>query len=230
MRVLIGCEFSGKVRDAFRRRGHNAWSCDLLPTTAPGPHIQGDVLQALAQGWDLGIFHPPCTFLTCSAEWAYKDGPYHQRLKPGTLTGAARRAARVDAIEFTKRLLGAAVQRIALENPVGALSSAVRKPDQIVQPYQFGHDASKATCLWLKGLPPLKPTTYVAPRLVCGRCGAKGTDKGCSECGADCGAMRPRWSNQTDSGHNRLSPAADRWAERSVTFPGIAEAMAEQWG
>ena len=205
----------------------------MLPTERPGPHLQGDALQAIrSREWDLLVVHPPCTYLTVSASWAFTDGPYHQRVKPGTLVGAARRAARADAIAFARALLDCDIPRVALENPVGALSSAIRKPDQIIHPYQFGHDASKATCLWLKGLPPLplSPAQFVAPRIVCRKCGAPGTGKGCGECGADAGSMLPRWANQTDSGQNRLSPSIDRWAKRSITFPGIADAMAATWG
>lgn len=211
MRVLVACEFSGTVRDAFIAAGHQAVSCDLLPSEKPGPHIQGDVLGVLGMGWDLMIAHPPCTYLTCSAEWAYGDGPYHQKVKPETLVGAARRQARADAVRFVLALADAPIKHIAIENPRGHLSSAWRKPDQTIQPYQFGHNASKATCLWLKNLSPLElhQSQAIPPRWVNGR---------------------PRWGNQTDSGQNRLSPSADRWAVRSVTYPGIAKAMAEQWG
>jgi len=189
--------------------GHDAWSCDLLPTTGdPRWHLQCDVLTVLDRGWDCGIFYPDCTYLTNSAEWAYGDGPYHQNVKPETLVGAARRKARVEAVEFVRTLLNANIPRIALENPIGCLSRLIRRPDQIVQPYQFGEDASKATCLWLN-LPRLVPTKYIEPRIVDGK---------------------PRWANQTDSGQNKLSPSEDRWAVRSITYPGIAKAMAEQWG
>lgn len=208
-RVLIGCEFSGTVRDAFAARGYEAVSCDLLPSTSRGNHIQGDVLEILDDGWDLAIFHPPCTYLTCSAEWAYGDGPYHMKVKPGTLVGAERRRARAEAVAFFRKLYDSPILRVALENPRGHLSSAFRKPDQTIQPHQFGDDASKATCLWLRGLPPLTPTKHVPPRLVQGR---------------------PRWANQTDGGQNKLPPSEDRWALRSVTYPGIAAAMATQWG
>lgn len=209
MRVLVACEFSGTVRDAFAALGHDAWSCDLLPSETPGNHIVGDVRDVLTQGWDLMIAHPPCTYLTVSAEWAYGDGPYHQQVKPQTLVGAARRKAREEAAEFFLALWNAPIERVAIENPIGCMSSRLRRPDQVIQPHQFGHDASKATCLWLRGLNKLTATAHVAPRMVNGR---------------------PRWSNQTDSGQNRLSPAADRWAMRSLTYPGIAAAMAQQWG
>jgi hypothetical protein len=209
--VLVGCEFSGTVREAFRAKGHDVWSCDLLPAEDGSAfHVQGDVMAAIAsRQWDMLICHPPCTFLTVSAAWAFKDGPYHQKIKEGTLVGAARREARDKAIAFARALLECGIPKIAMENPIGALSRAIRKPDCIIHPHQFGADASKATCLWLKGLPLLKPTQNIPPRFVDGK---------------------PRWSNQTDSGQNRLSPSIDRWAKRSVTFPGIAAAMAEQWG
>lgn len=216
MKVLIGCEHSGTVRDAFARRGHDAWSCDLLPTTSPGQHLQCDLLTVLDMGWDLMIAHPDCTFLTVSAAWAcadpnfdrYPGVGYHQKVKPGTLTGAARRAARDASIAFVRRLWNCGINKIAIENPIGVLGTRFKRPSQIIQPYQFGHDASKATCLWVRGLPLLMPTRYVAPRMVDGK---------------------PRWANQTDSGQNCLSPSEDRWALRSLTYSGIAEAMADQW-
>lgn len=208
MKVLIACEYSGRSRDAFIKTGHEAMSCDLLPTDVPGPHYQGDVMDIINEGWDLLIGHPPCTYLTCSAEWAYKDGPYHQKVKPGTLTGQDRRAAREEAIEFFMALATASIPHIAIENPVGVMSSRWRKPDQIIQPYQFGHDASKRTCLWLKDLPKLKPTLHIEPRMVDGK---------------------PRWGNQTDSGQNRESPSDDRWKVRSTTWQGWSDAFADQW-
>lgn len=213
LRVLVGCEYSGVVRNAFLDRGHDAWSCDLLDTEQPGPHITGDVLEILNEGWDLAIFHPECTYLTIAAEWAYGPGPYHQKVKPETLVGESRVQARKDAIEFVKKLWGAPIDKIAIENPIGVLTRELGKP-QIIQPHQFGHDASKATCLWRKNLPELKPTDRVAPRIV--------QDKD--------GKLRERWANQTDSGQNRLTPSADRWKARALTYSGIARAMAEQWG
>lgn len=208
MKVLVACEYSGIVRDAFLARGHDAMSCDILPTESPGPHYQGDVRDVLGDGWDVMIAHPPCTYLTSAAEWAYKD-VQTKRIKPGTLIGAARRRAREEAIAFVMMLANADIPNIAIENPVGVLSSRWRKPDQIIQPWQFGHDASKATCLWLKSLAPLVPTQIVEPRIINGR---------------------KRWSNQTDSGQNKLPPSKDRWKVRSATYAGIAEAMADQWG
>lgn len=196
MRVLIACEYSGAVRDAFRARGHDAMSCDLLPTDAPGPHYQGDVGQVLGDGWDLMIAHPPCTYLSVSGMHWTRRG-----LRDPQLTE--------NALKFVRLLMDAPIPRIAIENPVSVISTRIDKPDQIINPYQFGHDASKKTCLWLKGLPPLKPTQIIEPRIVNGR---------------------KRWGNQTDSGQNRLSPSPDRWKLRSATFPGIAAAMADQWG
>ena len=196
MRVLVACEFSGTVRDAFLAIGHEAISCDFLPTEKPGPHYQGDVLDILYDNWDLLIAHPSCTYLSAS-------GLHWNKRRPG------RAQQTEDAIAFVMTLANAPIPRIAIENPIGCLSSRWRKPDQIIQPYQFGHDASKATCLWLQGLPKLEHTEHVAPRMVAGR---------------------PRWGNQTDSGQNKLGPSQDRWAKRSLTYQGIADAMAEQWG
>lgn len=193
MRVIVACEFSGAVRDRFRERGHDAVSCDLLPTEAPGPHIQGDVLEVLGDGWDLMIAHPPCTYLSVSGlHWN------------GRVPGRAEKTA--EALDFVRLLLAAPIPRIALENPVGAISRAIRKPDQIIHPWQFGDDASKATCLWLKGLPLLVPTDVLP------------------------GGRLARRANQTASGQNRLGPSPDRWKLRSMTYPGIARAFADQWG
>ena len=196
MRVLVACEYSGTVRDAFLRAGHEALSCDLLPTDVPGPHYQGDVRDLLVDGWDLMIAHPPCTYL-CSS------GLHWNKRVPG------RQALTDQALDFVRLLLAAPVPRIALENPIGCISTQIRRPNQTIQPWQFGHDASKATCLWLQGLPLLVPTNTVAPRIVNGK---------------------RRWANQTDSGQNRLPPSADRWKIRSETYAGIAAAMAAQWG
>ncbi|MCU0298679.1 MAG: hypothetical protein MUF33_09200 [Candidatus Nanopelagicales bacterium] len=148
MRVLVACEYSGRVRDAFIARGHDALSCDLLPTEAPGPHHQGDVRDLLGDGWDLMVAHPPCTDLAVSgARWFAGKGD-----RPAT------------ALEFVRLLLDAPIDRIALENPVSVISSRIRRPDQIIQPWQFGHGETKATCLWLKNLPPLTPTEVVDGR------------------------------------------------------------------
>ena len=148
MKVLIACEYSGKVRDAFLRAGHDAMSCDLLPTDAPGPHYQGDVRDVLGDGWDLMIAHPPCTHLAVSGARWFKD----------------KQAEQAEALAFVRLLLDAPIPRIALENPVSIISSRIRKPDQIIQPWQFGHGETKATCLWLKNLPLLQPTQIVDGR------------------------------------------------------------------
>lgn len=207
MRVLVACERSGVVREAFRARGHVAYSCDVLPAIdGSAYHIMGDAMNALDPVWDLMIAHPPCTYLTIAAAWAFKDGPYHQRVKPGTLVGAARRAARDASVDFFRALLDAPIARVAIENPVGAISTLFRKPDQIVQPWQFGEDASKATCLWLKNLPLLRHTCVLP------------------------GGRTTRRANQTASGQNRLGPSPTRAAERAKTYQGIADAMADQWG
>jgi hypothetical protein len=196
MRVLVACEYSGAVRDAFIRAGHYAASCDILPSESPlGDHYQCDVLTILDHGWDLMVAHPPCTFLCAS-------GLHWNKRRP------ERAQQTEDALDFVRQLLDAPIDRIALENPIGCISTRIRKPNQTIQPHQFGHDASKATCLWLKGLPLLTPTDQIAPRLVDGR---------------------KRWGNQTDSGQNKLPPSADRWKIRSETYQGIADAMANQW-
>jgi hypothetical protein len=193
-RVLVACEFSGTVRDAFRALGWNAWSCDLLPTEKPGNHYRGDVLSILNEHWDLLIGHPPCKFL-CSSGLHWNN-----RGRGWADTWAALR--------FFQRLWSAPCDHIALENSIGILSDHVGPPDQTVQPYEFGHDASKGTCLWLKGLPQLKPTAFVAPTRVGGR---------------------NVWGNQTLSGQNALPPSLSRDKDRARTYEGIALAMATQW-
>lgn len=186
MRVLVACEYSGRVRDAFRSRGHDAMSCDLLPTDAPGPHYQGDVRDILQEGWDLMIYHPPCTRLTNSGvRWL------HER----NLWDEMRESA-----EFFRCLLDAPIPRKAGENPIPhryALDIIGRMYDQIIQPWQFGHGETKATCLWLTNLPPLRPTAPVE------------------------GREQRVW---------KLPPSEDRWKLRSLTYPGVAAAMADQWG
>lgn len=203
MKVLIGCESSGVVREAFRALGHDAWSCDFLPADDGSEfHFQGDVLSFIRQSyvhkapWDLAIFHPPCTYL-CSS------GLHWNKRVEG------RQEKTNEALEFVRFLMDAPIHRIAIENPVGCIGTQIRPADQYIQPWQFGHDASKKTGLWLKNLPPLKPTEIVRGRMVNGK---------------------ERWGNQTDSGQNRLGPSEDRWKERSKTYNGIAKAMAEQWG
>lgn len=247
MRVLVGCEFSGTVRDAFRAEGHHAVSCDLLPSEAPGLHYTGDIRDLLdgfepvqfaascdpegdgwcrvndcdpndcdcigptmddveyverngvlmgrrldRPSWDLAIFHPPCTYLSVSGlHWN------------GRVAGRAQKTE--EALDFVRLLLDAPIPRIALENPIGCISTRIRKPSQVIQPWQFGHDASKATCLWLKNLPLLEPTDILP------------------------GGKAARRANQTPSGQNKLGPSPDRWKLRSMTYPGIAAAMASQW-
>ena len=151
MRVLVACEYSGRVRDAFRRRGHDAWSCDLLPTEAPGPHFMAPVEHILHLGWDLMVAHPPCTYLAVSGMWA-------------TASGRRDRALTDQALDFVRLLMNAPVARWCIENPVSVISTSIRRPDQIIQPWQFGHGETKATCLWLNNLPKLKPTSYAEGR------------------------------------------------------------------
>jgi len=186
MKVLVACEFSGTVREAFKAKGHSAVSCDLLPTDIPGDHIQGDILEVLDQGWDLMIAHPPCTHLAVSGARWFKGKEKEQKL----------------ALEFFLALAEAPIPKICIENPVSVVSTKWRKPDQIIQPWMFGEDASKKTCLWLKDLPLLAPTEVITKKI---------------------------YSNQTPSGQNKLGPSPDRWKERSKTYQGIADAMSEQW-
>ena len=211
--ILVGHEESQAVTLALRNNGHEAYSCDLKFCSGGHPewHLQMDVFAAIAlKPWDACLFFPDCTYLTISAEWAYKDGPYHQRIKPQTLVGADRRQARVQALAHVQKLWACGIKKIAIENPVGRLSTLWQEPSQFIQPYDFGEDASKKTCLWLKGLPKLKldPNQYVKPRIVNGK---------------------KRWANQTDSGQNKLSPADNRAELRSKTYGGIARAIADQW-
>lgn len=181
MDILIACEFSGIVREAFRAQGHNAWSCDLLPSEQPGQHIQGDVLEILSQGWDLMIAHPPCTYLCNSgARW-----------------WGGRQREQAEALAFVRTLLCAPIPHIALENPEGRISSVLRKPDQYIQPWQYGEEATKKTGLWLVNLPLLQPTKLMAHR------------------------PQHVW---------RMGESKHRSRERSRTYPGIATAMAQQWG
>jgi site-specific DNA-cytosine methylase len=180
MKILVACEYSGIVREAFKAKGHDVWSCDLLNTEIPGQHLKGDIRQFLNDSWDLMIAHPPCTHLAVSGARWFKNKVVAQKL----------------ALEFVELLLSAPIKRITLENPVSIISSKIRKPDQIIQPWQFGHGETKATCLWLKNLPLLKPTNIVSGR---------------------------------EARIHKMPPGPDRWKERSRTFKGIAEAMANQW-
>lgn len=196
MRVLVACEFSGTVRDAFAKLGHDAWSCDLLQTELPGNHYQGNVLDIINDGWDLMIAHPPCTYLSVSGmHWTTRG------IRDPKLTE--------DALNFVNKLLNANIEKIALENPVSIISTKIRKPDQVIQPYEYGHDASKKTCLWLKNLPKLKATKIIEPKII---------------------GNKKIYGNQTQSGQNKLAPSKDRWKIRSKTYQGIANAMADQWG
>ena len=193
MRVLAACEFSGIVRDAFADRGCDAWSCDLLPSERPGNHIQGDVLEILNDGWDLMVAHPPCTYL-CRQGRRWIGHPKH----PNRLTLTE------DALSFFKKLYAAPIQQICIENPVGILNTKWMRPSQIIQPYQFGHDYSKKTCLWLRGLPLLHETDRVELTYI----------------------VTPNGKRFTRGWY--LTPR--KMLARSRTFEGIARAMAEQWG
>lgn len=181
MRVLVACEYSGTVRDAFIAKGFDATSCDLLPTEKLGPHYQGDIRDILYDGWDLMIAHPPCTHLAVSGARWFKDKQVEQ----------------VKALDFVKMLMSAPIKHIAIENPISIISSKIRKPDQIIQPWQYGHGETKATCLWLINLPKLKQTNVVD------------------------GRENRIW---------KMPPSESRWKERSRTYQGIADAMANQWG
>ena len=238
MKVFIGMETSGVMRRACEAAGHHVISCDLLQSqdaaeislmaaTGSSGHIRGDVFETLDRLWgagwwpDLAIFHPDCTFFTVSAAWAFKDPDfdkypgvgYHMKLKPGTLTGSDRRIRQRRDLEAVRQIQRLKIRRKVIENPIGQLSSLWMKPSQVVQPYQFGDDASKATCLWFldengdKVLTrlPIDPTLYVPPTKR-----ANGKEY---------------WANQTDTGQNRLSPSADRWQDRADTYPGIAAAI-----
>lgn len=191
MRVLIACEYSGKVRSAFEKMGHVAVSCDLLPTEIPGFHYTGDVFDIINEGWDLMVAHPPCTDLAVSgAAW----------FKEKIADGRQQRA-----LDFVQALMDAPIPMIAIENPISVISSKIRKPDQIIQPWMFGHKETKATCLWLKGLPKLVPTTDLKEETM---------------------ALPKKERMRL----HYLPPSADRWKIRSETFQGIADAMANQWG
>lgn len=202
MKVGIFGETSQIICNAFLERGHEAYSIDLLDTYGnPRRHIKENMFDVINDGWDLGIFHPDCTFLT-SANTYIKRGCRNY-------TPAEAIEHRAQAKADFMRIVSASIAKKCIENPIGIMSTFYRKPDQIIQPYQFGEDASKGTCLWLTGLSILKCTLYIEPRMIDGK---------------------PRWANQTDSGQNKLAPSADRWQLRSKTYQGIAEAMARQWG
>ena len=254
MKVLVACEFSGIVRDAFAARGHDAWSCDLLESERGGKHIMGDVHRLLRDGWDLMIAHPPCTYLCVAGMHRTVRG-----LRDPKLTD--------DALKFVRHLLDAPILHIALENPVSVISTRIRKPDCIVQPWQYGDDASKATCLWLKNLPKLEPyyPSVIPPKgwqrvmsaadmLECECCGEPFCPEhhlhyhecdcigpmedeviykernGCLFATRQKPAPKMLWANQTPSGQNKLGPSPNRGELRSRTYQGIANAMADQWG
>lgn len=193
MRVLVACEFSGRVREAFRKLWHDAWSCDILPADDNSPyHIQDDVLKHLDEDWDLMIAHPPCTDLAVSgAAW------FKEKIADG------RQQA---ALGFVQKLLNAPIAKIAVENPVSVISTKIRKPDQIIQPFEYGDPERKTTCLWLKNLPKLEPTNIVEPKFIIAKDGKKYSP------------THYYWQKK------------DRWKQRSLTFQGIADAMATQWG
>jgi hypothetical protein len=202
MRVLIACEFSGVVRKAFAARGHDAWSCDLEPTDIPGQHYQGDVMDIINDDWNLMIAHPPCTYLTVTGNKWFKP-EYKDRFP-------TRQQDRQDAINFFMSLVNSPIEKIAIENPIGIMSTMYKKPNQIIHPWQFGHEASKSTCLWLKGLDNLKPTNIV--------------DKG-EFVTYKSGKRMTKWYADAAS-----KPPKERAKIRNTTFQGIADAMAEQWG
>jgi len=181
MKVLIACEFSGVVREAFIKKGHMAISCDLLNTEKQGFHLQGDVINLLSYGWDLMIAHPPCTCLAVSGARWFKDRIQEQKI----------------AVDFFMKLINAPIPKICVENPIGIMSTRYRKPDQIIQPWMFGHGETKATCLWLKGLPKLEPTNIVSGR---------------------------------EARIHKMPPSKDRGKLRSITYQGVADALADQWG
>ena len=193
MKIGIFGESSGEIREACRALGYDAVSVDYSPTKRPGPHIRGNFLDVMNWGcWGLGIFHPTCTFM-CSS------GLHWNKRVPGRQTQTDK------SIEEVRLIMDCKIPKWAIENPIGCISSRIRKPDQIIQPWQFGHPESKATCLWLKGLPLLRPTNILPP------------------------PTSGHWENQTASGQNKLPPSADRWEIRSKTYTGIAKAIAEQW-
>lgn len=232
MKILFAGEESQECTRAFRGLGHAAFSCDLKDCSGGHPewHIKGDMRDEISgYPWDIVFFFPDCTYITCSAEWAYKPPPYHQKIREGTLVGGERIRARNEALQFICDILNqcesSGVRKYGFENPVGVIPKRIFRDQgkwcvsstpilegleatQYIQPYQFGDDASKKTGLWLFGLPPLKPSAFIEPRVVNGKM---------------------RWANQTDMGQNKLSPSKERAMLRSKTYPGIAKAMAYQW-
>lgn len=213
MNILIACEYSGTVRDAFLKKGHNAVSCDILPSESSlGIHYTGPVEDILYEGWDMLIAHPPCTYLTITGnKWFYHPDDKHlptekRRSHPRF---PERKKQRENAVEFFMKMIGSGIPKIAVENPIGHMSTRYRKPNQIIQPYQFGHPVSKQTCLWLNGLPLLEPTNIVEPEWVVHKNGNR----------------MSKWHYEAS-----LLPIKERSKIRSKTFQGIADAMADQWG
>ncbi len=222
-KVLIGYSCCNLTRQAFERQGHDTWTADKLPSRdGHAKHLTGDIHQHLNKDWDFAILHPMCTYLTVSAAWAFKEpnfdkypnGGYHQKLKPGTLTGQARRDAREVELANFRGLLNLPYP-VVIENPgLSFINTSIRPPDQKIQPWMFGDNASKNTGIWTTGgIPALKGTNRVQGRMVLHN-----------------GKTVERWANQTDSGQNNVTPSADRWLERSETYPGIAAAFGAQWG
>lgn len=201
MKVLVACEYSGTVRDAFIERGHDAMSCDLLPTAIPGPHYQGDVMDIINDGWDMMIAHPPCTFLTVSGNKWMK--PEFKSRFP------ARIQNRKDAIKFFMELVNVDIPRICIENPVGIMSTTHQKPTQYIQPYEFGHPETKKTGLWLKNLPKLIPSNIVEPEYITAKNGKRYSP------------IHYMSVSMAKGGRSKL---------RSKTYQGIADAMVQQWG
>tara|TARA_X000001316_G_C906595_1_gene23093 strand:+ start:82 stop:675 length:594 start_codon:yes stop_codon:yes gene_type:complete len=195
MKVLVACEYSGIVRDAFAAKGHDAWSCDILPTESPGNHIQDDILKHLDKNWDLMIAHPPCTHLAVSGARWFTEGKKSWSLQE-------------DALDFVRKLLDAPIDKIALENPVSVISTKIKKPNQIIQPFEYGHDVTKRTCLWLKNLPNLKPTKIVKADIV---------------------LVNGKKMSRMHYESFKL-PSKERSKVRSKFYTGIAQAMADQWG
>ena len=204
MRVLVACEFSGVVRNAFREKGCDAWSCDILPNEDNSQyHIQGDVLNHLNEGWDLMIAHPPCTYLSNAGIAWFNEEKYGEKAKQ-------RKMLRLDAMDFVMKLYESGIDKICIENPTGYLNSHWRKPDQVIQPYYFGDNESKRTCLWFKNLPPLKHTDVVKPKIYAYY-------------------KRGRKKGQPMYGNSYMKFSKDRGHIRSITFQGMANAMANQW-
>ena len=241
MRVLVGCECSGAVRRQFRMRGHDAWSNDIKEAEdGSSHHLQMDVFEAIRNHgpWDMAIFHPDCTYLTIAAEWCYTDEAAIKAEARGStkLFGAARREAREEALAFFRSLWDCEIENVCMENPRGVVATRLGlEATQSVQPYEYGHDASKRTCLWLRGprMKKLRPTRMIAPKHGCPTCRIKFPlalgKYGCPSCHGKPKHAGLVWGNQTPAGQNALAPGENRWVERSRTYTGIARAMAVNW-